>query len=112
MKLLKFWYQPEAEVEFTRKEVDELIRLSEKHYDMKCRALSQQGGVLFGMRNMFDGDAPTETIVYRLDMSHAQLVAKTAENNCGLLYKLANIVTQHDNAWKGVNGLHGMKGND
>ena len=112
MKLIKFWYQPQADVEFTWTEVEALILYSERHYDPTCQQLSQPGGVLNGMRNMFEFQGKGATIVYRLNADEAQLLAKVSECDPSLLYKTANIVNEHNKAWRGINGLHGMKGND
>jgi hypothetical protein len=104
MKLLRFWYQPQADVEFTRSEVEDMIMFSEKHYDYQCRELSKQGGVLYGMRNMFEGNALSETIVYRIDARTADLLAKTVESDpLNQLYKLMPIVKALNEEWRTVN---------
>lgn len=51
MKQQEFHYKVEVVLEFTKDELDHLIRLSERHYDGKCKAASQQGGFLYGIRN-------------------------------------------------------------
>lgn len=102
MKLLRMWYMPEADVEFTWTDVECLILLSERHYDYKCQELSKQGGMLYGMRNMFsfplnlgteDDKAirRTATITYRLDATEANLLAKCSESDPSLLYRLVPI---------------------
>jgi len=110
MKLVKMWYQPQADVEVTWTEVESLMLLSERHYDVKCRELGQQGGALYGMRNMFETQGKGAVVVYRLDMDKAQLVAKVSEADPALLYKFAGLVKQLNDGWRGINGIHGMKG--
>jgi hypothetical protein len=104
MKILRTWYQPEADVEFTLTDVWALTLFSERHYDYKCRELSMNGGLLRGMRNMFpetpDKDA---TITYRVDMSTAQLLAKCAEQDPSLLYTLMPVVKLLNDAYLKIN---------
>ncbi len=100
MKTVRFWYIPEAEVRFTREEVESLILLSERHHDYKCRELSRRGGVLYGMRNMFDKDGDRDvTIAYRLDAGTADLLAKVAEYD-PMLLKLVRIVKMLNQEWR------------
>ena len=94
-EIIKFWYYPKVEVEFTWIEVESLILFSESHYDGTCRSLSKQGGVLYGMRNSFDArlqvrimDVAEEAamrkgakITWMLDNDTAGLLAKCCENN-------------------------------
>jgi hypothetical protein len=66
MKLLEIVMEPKAELEFSREELDALIRMSESHYDATCRAMSKQGGVLFGLRNCLErGKAKSWALRFR-----------------------------------------------
>ena len=103
MKLLRMWYQPIAEVEFTWAEVESLALLSERHYDHKCRELGKEGGVLHGMRNMFEAKGKGAVIVYRLDGYAADMLAKTAEADPALLLRLTNVSRQINGEWRKVN---------
>lgn len=51
MKLDYFFYRVQTEVIFTKADIDIAIRCSQRHYDAKCRAASEIGGFLYGMRN-------------------------------------------------------------
>jgi hypothetical protein len=114
MKLLNIWYMPEADVEFSWTDVEDLILLSENHYDYKCRELSQRGGMLYGMRNMFHfpiflGDERDKLlrlgakITYRLDSSDANILAKCAESHPMLFSKLLPVVKKLNNEWRKIN---------
>lgn len=113
MKLLKIWYQPEADVEFSWVDVESMILFSERHYDYKCRELSKEGGVLIGMRNMFRfpiNRQPTSlytrrnaTITFRLDASTADLLAKCVEQDLLLLPKLMSVVKALNNMYYKMN---------
>jgi hypothetical protein len=116
VKLLRMWYTPSADVEFTWTEVECMILFSERHYDYKCRELSKQGGVLYGMRNMFDARLPLRTgspddlavrkvatITYRLDVDTADLLAKTIEADPAMLYKMMPIVKGLNAEWRKIN---------
>jgi hypothetical protein len=52
MELIRIVNEPKAIVKFTSEEVRELVNLSERHYDAKCRSLSKNGGVLYGLNNL------------------------------------------------------------
>jgi hypothetical protein len=110
------WYAPSADVEFTWTDVECMILFSERHYDYKCRELSKQGGVLYGMRNMFDARLPLRTggeddlavrrvatITYRLDSDTADLLAKTVEQDPAMLYKMMPIVKILNAEWRKIN---------
>lgn len=116
MKLVRMWYTPEADVEFTWTDVETMILFSEMHYDYKCRELSKQGGVLYGMRNMFDARLPLRTgspddlavrkvatITYRLNAGTADLLAKTVEQDPLMLYRLMPIVKRLNAEWRRIN---------
>lgn len=116
MKLLRLWYTPHAVVEFSWTEVECMILFSERHYDFKCRELSKPGGILTGMRNMFDARLPLRTgspddlaarkvatISYRLDAGTADLLAKTVEQDPAMLYKMMPIVKGLNKEWKKIN---------
>lgn len=120
MKLLNFWYKPEADVEFTWTDVESLILLSEQHYDHKCRELSKEGGMLYGMRNMFqfplnlgteDDKAIrlTATIIYRLDSTKADLLAKCAEQDLLFRKQLLPIVKALNDEYLKMNAGEPMK---
>jgi hypothetical protein len=57
MKLDYFFYQVQTEVVFTEADVDAAMRCSQRHYDAKCRSLSEVGGFLYGMKNQVRGEA-------------------------------------------------------
>src|SRR5271157_5170730 len=116
MKLLRMWYAPSAEVEFTWTEVECMILFSERHYDHKCRELSKVGGDLYGMRNKFDAKLPLRlggaddlavrkvaTITWTLDASAAGLLAKTVESDPSMLYKLMPVVKKLNAEWSKIN---------
>jgi hypothetical protein len=116
MKHLRYIYYPQADVEFTWSEVECMILFSERHYDYKCRELSKEGGVLYGMRNMFDAKLPLRTggeddkavrrvakIVYRLDGTTADLLAKTMEQDPTMLMKLVAIVKGLNKEFRRIN---------
>jgi hypothetical protein len=52
VKRTGFKYEVKTAIEFTLDELKTLISASESHYDRACRALTKEGGVLFGMRNI------------------------------------------------------------
>jgi hypothetical protein len=104
MKTLAMWYVPEVDVEFTWADVESMILLSERHYDYKCKELSQQYvGVLYGMRNMFESRGKDATIIYRLNGRTADLLAKCVERDPMLLYKMMPIVKKLNDEWRRVN---------
>jgi hypothetical protein len=116
MKILHMWYTPSVDVEFSWVEVESMILFSEMHYDYKCKELSKQGGVLYGMRNMFDARLPLRTgspddlavrkvatITYRLDAGTADLLAKCVESDLSMLYKLMPIVKKLNAEWSKIN---------
>ena len=120
MKIQRMWYTPSADVEFTWTEVECMILFSERHYDYKCRELSKPGGVLFGMRNMFDARLPLRTgspddlavrkvanITWRLDATTADLLAKTVEADPAMLYKMMPIVKKLNAEWRKINKKNG-----
>ena len=49
MKTQSFFYRIETRVEFTKEEVDILTKCSAAHYDHKCQAAHQVGGVIYNM---------------------------------------------------------------
>jgi len=51
MKLTAIVFKAECQMRLTKEEVDLLMKLSAMHYDAHCRAVSQEGGFLFGLRN-------------------------------------------------------------
>jgi len=53
-----FRFKVEVRLQITRSELDHMIECSQAHYDWKCKAASQQGGFLYGWRNMFELDEP------------------------------------------------------
>jgi hypothetical protein len=115
MRIAAIWYKPEADVEFTWTEVESLILLSERHYDHKCKELSQQYvhkckelsqqyvGVLYGMRNMFEFQGKGATITYRLDGSTADLLCKCAEADPALFGRLLPIFRALNDEWRRIN---------
>jgi hypothetical protein len=114
MKLLRTWYQPIAEVEFTWAEVENLILFSETHYDYKCKEMSLPGGVLLGMRNMFNFPLYLGTeddkalrrsakITYSLDGWTADLLTKVAQSDPVMGRKLGEITSHINDEWRKVN---------
>jgi hypothetical protein len=76
MKLQKLIYLPEARVEFDAEEVDALFEAARAHYDPLCRRQSEEGGLLYGMRNQVEYYPPAEMC---LDIHKVDLLAKVAE---------------------------------
>lgn len=103
MKTLSMWYQPIAEVELSRAEVESLALYSERHYDAKCRSLSKQGGIVYGMRNMFDSKGRGAAIRYRLVAHDADLLTKVAECDPALSAKLLEITKALNAEWRKAN---------
>lgn len=60
-----FFYAVQSELRFTRADVDILIRCSQRHYDAKCRSLSQIGGKYYGMLNQLCGIAADGSPMYK-----------------------------------------------
>lgn len=58
MKFAKIIFTAEADISFTREEVELLMRLSASHYDGVCRQAGQVGGFLYGMNNRFVVEVP------------------------------------------------------
>jgi hypothetical protein len=117
-EIVKFWYYPKAQVEFTWSEVEDLILFSERHYDGRCRSLSKQGGILYGMRNSFSARLQIQIlsiaeeaalrknakITFDLDNDGAQLLAKCCENNDPiLLMKMIAIVRKLNDEYLRLN---------
>jgi len=109
MKILRMWYKPEAEIEFTLTEVWALTLFSERHYDYKCRELSMQGGLLRGMRNRFESDTKDATISLCLDGSTVDLLAKCAEKDPSLSGRLVAILKTLNNDYRKLNKLKRRK---
>lgn len=76
MKLLDVRYTPSASVKFTREEVKTLIRCSERHYDGKCRRLSQPGGLLWGMQNKL---RMSGNVTWTMNFGELDTLAKVTE---------------------------------
>jgi hypothetical protein len=70
MDFKTFTYIVQAEVEFTRLELSELVQLSADHYDGLCRAASEVGGFLHGyVMQLFDKESAVITVTSReIDM--------------------------------------------
>ena len=105
MKILRMWYTPQAEIEFTLTEVWALTLFSERHYDYKCRELSMQGGLLRSMRNRFESDAKDATISLLLDGSSVDLLAKCAEKDPTLFGRLSAILKTLNAEYRKLNKM-------
>lgn len=106
MKILRMWYTPQAEIEFTLTEVWALTLFSERHYDYKCRELSMSGGLLRGMRNRFEAKpAKDATISLLLDGSTVDLLAKCAEKDPTLFDRLSAILKTLNNEYRKLNKI-------
>lgn len=84
-----FVYQMDLDVEFQGEEVRQLIELSRHHYDNRCRAAAQPGGILMGISNTYrnlseeGGIDWSGTVRYRLTFQEIDLLAKIAEAENG-----------------------------
>jgi len=114
VKLLKVWYQPKVEVEFSWSDVEGMILFSEQHYDPTCKALSQPGGDLYGMRNKFNLPLRTggaddlavrrmATITWTVDESLAGLLVKCVESDPSMVYRMMPIVKKLGTEWRRLN---------
>jgi len=82
MKFKEFGYQVEAEVEFTRDELVQLQELAKRHYDGRCKAAAEQGGLIYGMINLLF-DHPVGDITMTNDK--IDLLCKIAEGENGFV---------------------------
>jgi hypothetical protein len=76
-----FVFEVLTEVSFTKEDVDFLIDCSEHHYDGTCRRVSQEGGFVYGMRNVLRVP-PGEDMkpgTWKLSMSNLDLLCKVTE---------------------------------
>jgi len=73
-----------ADVHFTRLEIHQLLDLSKKHYDGRCKAASQHGGILYGWNNRLGNEAGVDIDV---EWKQLDLLCKIAEmeNGCAML---------------------------
>jgi hypothetical protein len=87
MKIKSMRFEIRASVEFTKKDIEDLILCSMNHYDGECQRLSKPGGLLYGLNNKITmcstestqcgviGDAAEWT----LSITEIDLLAKCAE---------------------------------
>lgn len=73
-----FSYIVRAELVFTPEEVEILKRCSQAHYDFKCNSASQQGGLIYGLINVFALEEP-EPEPRALDSQDLNLLLKVCE---------------------------------
>jgi len=73
-----FSYIVRAEVIFTPEEVALLIQLSQAHYDRTCRRLSEDRGLLVGLKNVFTED-DDEPVPWSLAGRELDLLCKVLE---------------------------------
>lgn len=75
MKHLSTRYEPIWLVQFTKADVDALRYCSQRHYDGKCKAASEEGGVIYGISNSVEWS----TGQYELRFRDADLLGKVLE---------------------------------
>lgn len=104
MKHLQFAYSVHAKVQYSRAELDLLLSMSSRHYDFKCRKVSELGGFLYGMavRLQFTSEI-TETInltSYELDTLCKICEGARSEEEfaLGLFFRqtLASVATEYE----------------
>lgn len=96
----RIWRKFEMDVMFTEVELDLMTALSERHYDFRCKMLSQPGGLLYGMRNKLGTDT---TVEWTLDIDQLDLLAKTCQDNRSLSTRLGGFVTELNELWREAN---------
>lgn len=78
-----FVFEVMTEVRFDKNDVDLLMEFSSRHYDAKCKSLSQPGGFIYGMKNAISpipGEAnPPATATWKLSISDLDLLCKVVE---------------------------------
>lgn len=81
MKLDRIIFEPKAIIRFTREEVNALKRLSEGHYDGKCRSLSVpgDGAIINGLLNSFEVEGDVEFAEWTCLFRDVDLLAKVCE---------------------------------
>jgi len=80
MQLKSFHAIIQAEIEFTREELDQLTKLSEAHYDGRCKAAGQLGGFLYGIKvQLFD----QPSVAIQVNWYQLDLLCKIAEAENG-----------------------------
>lgn len=77
MQLTKFRFTPEVVIVFTADEIAALFKASMAHYDMKCNEASLIGGVLWNIRNRFEGNNTKVEVTLR--WCDVDLLGKIAE---------------------------------
>jgi hypothetical protein len=76
MKFLKVYYVSEAQITFTKDDLDLLMKCSASHYDATCRAAGNIGGFLYGYTQQLNVQADVEVFV---SFRHLDLLAKITE---------------------------------
>lgn len=77
-----FSYIVRAELVFTPEEVEILKQCSQAHYDFKCQAAHKQGGLIYGLVNVFAlmvGPEDPEPVPRALDSRDLDLLLKVCE---------------------------------
>lgn len=94
MKRDYFVFEVLTEVSFSKEDVDFLIDCSEHHYDFKCRSVSQEGGFVYGMRNVLrvPPGVDMKPGTWKLPMGDLDLLCKVTER---LGYPDANVSPLH-----------------
>jgi len=73
----------EADVQFTRLDIHQLMDLSKHHYDGKCKAAGQHGGFLYGLDKMLDCNAYVDVVDVVVTWPQLDLLCKIAEGENG-----------------------------
>lgn len=87
MKLKGNRFEIKANIEFSKKDIEDLILCSANHYDGECKKLSKQGGLLYGLNNkIILGNCPStecnvidDAAEWTLSITEVDLLAKCAE---------------------------------
>jgi hypothetical protein len=88
MKPLAWLYSPRVKVAFSETDIFALFLYSERHYDGLCRAQSQQGGILWGLRNRLENGF---AVTY-LKTDEADLIGKICEVDPIMCGKMVRII--------------------
>jgi hypothetical protein len=78
VKVLRYRYVPQVEVELTQPEIDNLMEGSRAHYDAICRHQVIAGGLLYSLKNMA-GEVSTTTVTRFFEAKELDILAKIAE---------------------------------
>jgi hypothetical protein len=106
MEIIKVVYVVELNLTFTREEISLLFACAGRHYDMKCQAAAQPGGVLWGLRNHLphgSDDLPTDIAERFFTFREVDLMAKITERPGFSHEETERMVSLH---WQLRNVLH------